>query len=721
MDKSRFYLVLVAALLSSPGAAYELQWDGLPPVPRQQSAQACTLAVIAAASDCPLRSGSTWQLEWASRTPGISLTLLPEPFTSGSGEPLEYRFGEGLPGLGGQVDTLLQTVAPNQCPGVVARFRLELPPNPEAAVILVVHDPTSTPRIRVVATLPIGDNPPLSPPVVIDGSGVDSSFSSRVALEGVGLDLVREGYWVDSSRRDTVRAVVCSTTRDRANLQFTRRFRKTRGSLILLLDNLGRGVPFPATALAWTDVTYPVPRNPVVRFQPHTVDLPPGVSSATLDELTFYRVGVKDALQAASVRSVKRLFPSASHPSSEFSTNLLGEPILADDLADIYTAVLDSSANTHAAVAGLLASPWVQYADASPNTAAFFTADPYWPQQWNLNNGGASICGYPAQSAIDVGVLGAWPLTQGALATRVAVIDDGVLANHPDLPPYLVVGPYFTPEPGIHGISHGTAVIGIISAVPNNGEGLAGIAPGVTPISIQLDLIADYMAQSIQYCTSQNIPIVNMSWGSPSIYPQVRDACRSAFEAGQLLVAASGNNDDAVPSYPAAYQRFVTAVTAVLPDGRPWRELFVTGVPGGEGNSIGPHVDFTAPAGTYVVTTGATPLGPYYWSQDECTPGEEDGFGHTSAAAPTVSGIAGLLHSYVSSVLNYRLLGEDLQGILRFSAVDITLSPAQLGKDDYTGWGMPRQTKPWHSSPHRAASPRKPSVISAELELSLSQ
>ena len=201
----------------------------------------------------------------------------------------------------------------------------------------------------------------------------------------------------------------------------------------------------------------------------------------------------------------------------------------------------------------------------------------------------------------------------------------------------------------------------------------------------------DSAAHAIQYCTNQLIPIVSMSWGSTGIYPQIRDALRTAFETGLLLIAASGNADNAVPNYPAAYKRFVTAVTAVLPDGRPWRDFFITGELGGEGNSIGPHVDLTSPAGSYVVTTGALfGVIPFYWYLDDCQPGAESGFGHTSAAAPTVAAVAGLLHSYANYVLNHPLIGEDLEGILKAAKVDIDQPPASPGRDGYTGAGMVR-------------------------------
>lgn len=680
---------VLLAMASTSVAAYELRWDGAVPVAHSASAQACTLSVWSSASDCPTHPGTSWRLVWASREPGAACKFIPEAPSASRDAMSRYGSGEAWAGLGGQVDTLALTVSTDGCPAAVARFQFTFPPNPKATVTLVVEAPEGAAAPLMDATLSIGDGPLVPPPaVILGGSMSEVGLSSRVVVDGLFLGGVQGACWISESREDTVFAVASSTDPNRAVLDFAQPFPKQPRSAVLVLDALGRGVAFPVAALTSSTPIGTHPRNPVVRFHPHAVDLSSG-ASASLEALVVYRPGVREALAAAGVTSLHRLFADAS-TSSGLATNRLGEPILADGLADIYVADLDSTVAPDSCVARLRTQAWVQYADASQDTSSFFTNDPLWSQQWNLLNTGAPVCGYLGTSGIDVGVTGAWTLTQGVAATRIGVIDSGVWAAHPDLPTSLIVGPRFSSFPPSFDHKHGAGVIGIISAVPDNNQGLAGIAPGVTVVSLETEPTATFESQAIQYCRTSGFPIINMSWGGPFVVPTVRDAVRSAFEQGWLLVAATGNEDDSTPNYPAAYRRFVTAVTAVLPDGRPWRDFFIFGgpFPPGDGNSVGPHVDLAAPGGSFIISTGDSFM--TYWDLRGCLPGLKSGFGGTSAAAPAVSAVAGLLHSYASSVIHHELLGEDLQRILEATALDVDQPPAFPGKDDYSGWGLVR-------------------------------
>jgi subtilisin family serine protease len=62
---------------------------------------------------------------------------------------------------------------------------------------------------------------------------------------------------------------------------------------------------------------------------------------------------------------------------------------------------------------------------------------------------------------------------------KIALIDTGVDTEHPDLKGQIEFSQDFAPEPASVGMAdvHGTAVAGILSARPNNGVGIAGIAP----------------------------------------------------------------------------------------------------------------------------------------------------------------------------------------------------------------------------------------------------
>ena len=94
--------------------------------------------------------------------------------------------------------------------------------------------------------------------------------------------------------------------------------------------------------------------------------------------------------------------------------------------------------------------------------------------QWHLKNTGRLQSGGANQ---DINVEGAWNTTKGAGIT-VAVIDGGFQPDHPDLKDNILTalnhshtGSFFS-----RGVSHGTAVAGLIAA-RDNGFGMVGVAP----------------------------------------------------------------------------------------------------------------------------------------------------------------------------------------------------------------------------------------------------
>src|SRR5690606_18460238 len=123
--------------------------------------------------------------------------------------------------------------------------------------------------------------------------------------------------------------------------------------------------------------------------------------------------------------------------------------------------------------------------------------DPYFPDQWSLQNTGQG----GGTAGADIDAVDAWSQRNSAETTIVAVLDTGIRTTHEDLAANLWVNEAEVPGNGIdddgngyiddrHGINalvargqpgsgdpsddhgHGTAVASVIAAVGNNGKGI---------------------------------------------------------------------------------------------------------------------------------------------------------------------------------------------------------------------------------------------------------
>jgi subtilisin family serine protease len=120
----------------------------------------------------------------------------------------------------------------------------------------------------------------------------------------------------------------------------------------------------------------------------------------------------------------------------------------------------------------------------------------------------------------------AWAAGRRGTGVRVAVLDEGVDADHPDLAPNVnpvlsksfVPGEYWNPPPGFY-FNHGTHVAGIIAAA-DNAFGVIGMAPEAEIIAVQVlsrDLgfgTDEQVIAGIKYAADVGADIVNMSLGS---------------------------------------------------------------------------------------------------------------------------------------------------------------------------------------------------------------
>ena len=181
-------------------------------------------------------------------------------------------------------------------------------------------------------------------------------------------------------------------------------------------------------------------------------------------------------------------------------------------------------------------------------------ADPYRPQQWHLEQIGAST---------------AWETSTGA-GTVIAIVDTGVDLAHPDLVDRFlrdedanVVGRDFVDDdqqPQDKN-GHGTMVAGIATATTNNGLGVASVAPeaAIMPVRVLDEKGAGNgsdVDRGIRWAVDNGADVINLSLESVVPLPGAVvaqapvEAVRYAWERGVVVVAATGNSSSPFTDYP---------------------------------------------------------------------------------------------------------------------------------------------------------------------------
>jgi subtilisin family serine protease len=146
------------------------------------------------------------------------------------------------------------------------------------------------------------------------------------------------------------------------------------------------------------------------------------------------------------------------------------------------------------------------------------------------------------------GLLRAWDVFRGEGA-RVAVIDTGVDATHPDLAGRidLAVDRDSTPDAGpatVDESGHGTHVASLACGAGDNGVGLTGAGPACRLLIFKSDLSEGSVAQSIVDATDAGAHAITMAFGTDgtrAASPAVISAIRYAHARDVVLVAAAAD------------------------------------------------------------------------------------------------------------------------------------------------------------------------------------
>jgi RHS repeat-associated protein len=268
-------------------------------------------------------------------------------------------------------------------------------------------------------------------------------------------------------------------------------------------------------------------------------------------------------------------------------------------------------------------------------------------EQWALSNTGQNS----GQHGSDINVVPAWQVSTGAASTVIAVIDSGVDFTHPDLVNNMWTNAHPT-DGDAHGWDfitnsgvikdeqgHGTAVAGIIAAQGNNDVGVSGVMwrAGVMSLRVLDNTgngdVSDAV-EAIDYAVAHGAQVINLSWGTEGYSIALKDAIDRALRRGVVIVCSAGNSgrnlDDGTSAYfPASFDS-AGLIAVAGSDNHDQLESW--------SNFGATHVAIAAP-GDNILTTQ---MGGGYWTVSG-----------TSAAAPLVTGIGGLMKS-VRPALNAR-------------------------------------------------------------------
>lgn len=245
-----------------------------------------------------------------------------------------------------------------------------------------------------------------------------------------------------------------------------------------------------------------------------------------------------------------------------------------------------------------------------------------------------------------------------AKTARIAILDTGVDAQHPDLKDNFI-----TTEDRYNSdkMGHGTHCAGIAAAVSNNGIGIASFSPDNSMVKVTSVKVLDdngmgsqqSIIQGIIEAADKDYDIISMSLGgraNPDANKAYQEAVDYAGKSGAIVIVAAGNSSENAKDYMPAGCKGVITVSAIDQDLS--LAEFSNYISDVEMGIAAPGVDIlsTTPNGNYQLMSG------------------------TSMATPYVAGLAGILRA-----VNPNLTTRDLYNILSQTGTD-TKNTAQSGK-----------------------------------------
>lgn len=249
----------------------------------------------------------------------------------------------------------------------------------------------------------------------------------------------------------------------------------------------------------------------------------------------------------------------------------------------------------------------------------------------------------------------AWDIHTGGGA-KIAIVDNAIQTNHPDLAPNMWVNAGEIPGNGIdddqngyiddvHGydvadddgdpnppssansfnFSHGSHCAGIASGSTENGIGIASVGHSCQIIGIKAtsdggnDRFISNAVEGFAYAIVAEADVISASYGGGFFFQTADNMAQEAHNRGIMVVASAGNNDNSAIQYPANYDNVISVANTNNQDRK------------SSSSTYGSWVDVSAP-GTDIVSTVAFDGYTAYTG--------------TSMSAPMVAGLLGLMKSY---------------------------------------------------------------------------
>ncbi len=199
------------------------------------------------------------------------------------------------------------------------------------------------------------------------------------------------------------------------------------------------------------------------------------------------------------------------------------------------------------------------YIDYTPNDSLYNRDFGYSNWNWHLD-------------VIDAEL--AWDLNMGSAEIKVAVVDNAVWIDHPDLEDKIVLSHDVTtagnqnsnpPSGGDPAEwSHGTHCAGLVGAETDNLIGVASIGYHVSLIGVKASSSNPNQINGgfsgINWAANNGADVISCSWGGSGYSTSEQNLINTVYGMGVIVVGAAGNNNVNTPHYPSAYNHVIDKV-----------------------------------------------------------------------------------------------------------------------------------------------------------------